>query len=291
VTFTVTQVPAPADHFRIVSNDFLRGRLPVALTALERVLLGYLISLPTGWRMDRRQLDKSVLEGRDAVSNALQGLERKGYVSRSRRHTKKGTWVWTWRVTPDPLNYPLPTPEPSTGTQSMDATSGNTTKPQVAPSTGEPSTVDQSILEDGTKKTDHEDGGASSEGNSVEGTHVMAHADAHAAKTRPKPRGGGVSARSLLGLNDPALTKRLVSVWSAVVLENGGALPLQETGGWEPDGYPVERGKHPVGSQLKDWFKDNHDRSLSVLADILKRVRAHAAHWAEMHPDRTAGAA
>lgn len=116
-------------------------------------------------------------------------------------------------------------------------------------------------------------------------------ADAHAAESKTKPRGGRISARSLLGLDDPALTKRLVSVWSAVVLENGGELPVQDSGGWEPDGYPVERGKHPAGAQLKAWFEDNDDRSLSVLGDILDRVRVHAAHWAGKHPARTADAA
>lgn len=136
--------PAPADQFMVVSNAFMRGQLPVPLRALPRVLLGYFLSCPPGWRVTREKLEGSVLEGRDAVNKALDDLEKAGYLARTRRRGERGTWDWTYSVTDDPKARPL-------------------AKAQVGPCPENPSTVEPGMAgpemdsqairtEDGVKK-------------------------------------------------------------------------------------------------------------------------------------------
>lgn len=271
-TFTIQQSPAPAEKFKIVSNDFLRGRLPVPLKALERVLLGYFLSLPDGWRMDRRQLDESVLEGRDAVSKALAGLESKRYLRRDRVRGKDGSWSWTWAVTLDPVAHPLAAPSPEN--QSMAPTSGNGVSPQVAPSTESPSTVNQSIKEeDGVQKTEEKTDGASA---------IGAAAGASAAAPAAAPR-TPIQGNHLEGLGPKALTHKLTAVWSAVVLEHGGTLPAQDSSGWDHDGTRLERGKHPIGGTIKTWLKAHPRPGATQLDDALTKIRGHAQAWAQEH--------
>lgn len=271
-TFTIQQSPAPADKFKIVSNDFLRGRLPVPLKALERVLLGYFISLPDGWRMNRRQLDESVVEGRDAVSKALAGLEAKGYLRRDRVRDKGGSWSWTWAVTLDPIAHPLAMPSPES--QSM-VRPAETSSSQVAPSPETPSTVNQSIKEeDGLQKTEIK----KTDGTVVNGAAAGASAGAHAAAPRAPIQG-----HHLEGLEPKALTHKLTAVWSAVVLEHGGTLPAQDSSGWDHDGTRLERGTRPVGSVIKAWL-EAHARPTAVqLDDALTKLRDHAQAWAGEH--------
>lgn len=151
-TFSVWRGDIPADRFMIITNDFMRGKLPVPLRALARCLLGHLLSLPAEWDMFRSTLDESVLEGRDAVDRALRELETAGYLQRLKQHdTTAGRWKWAWRVTDDPVARPLP---PCPENPSMGSTSENTTFAQVAPCPGNPVVETQGIYEDGTKKTD-----------------------------------------------------------------------------------------------------------------------------------------
>lgn len=140
----IHRAPVPADRFMIVTNAFMRGELPVPLKALPRVLLGYFLSLPTGWRVTRDKLDESVLEGRDAVDKALRDLESAGYLQRRRRRGEAGTWNWTYAVTDDPEARPLPS-SPSPESQGMEPTSGNSANSQVAPSPGNPAMENQGI--------------------------------------------------------------------------------------------------------------------------------------------------
>lgn len=153
----IHRAPLPADQYMIVTNDFMRGKLPVPLKALPRVLLGYFLSLPTGWRATRDAVEDSVQEGRDAVDKALRDLEAAGYLTRTRHRGQGGTWAWTYAVTDDPGARPLPG-SPSPESQGMEPTSGNSTKPQVAPSPGKPGPENQGIrTEDLHQKTDVED--------------------------------------------------------------------------------------------------------------------------------------
>jgi hypothetical protein len=156
-TCTIHRAPMPADRYTIISNAFQRGELPVPLHALARVILGHLLTLPTGWVITRGQLDAAVLEGRDAVTTAIRELELTGYLLRDKRSGTGGQWSWTWQVTDDPVQRPL-TGSPSTESQLPVPTSRNGTKPQVVPQTGIPSTGNQSVKEKtDTKKTDIED--------------------------------------------------------------------------------------------------------------------------------------
>jgi hypothetical protein len=153
----VHRAPLPADQYMIVTNDFMRGQLPVPLKALPRVLLGYLLSLPSGWRVTRDRLDDSVEEGRDAVDKALRDLEAAGYLVRTRRRAQGGVWEWTYAVTDDPKTRPI-TGSTIPGKSGDGVTRENTTNAQVAPSPGKPSTENQGIeTEDLPQKTEVED--------------------------------------------------------------------------------------------------------------------------------------
>jgi hypothetical protein len=255
-------VPAPERSYVIVSHDFARGRLPVPLKSLARVLLLYFISLPSGWRMTREQLDRSVLEGRDAVSKALRELEAAGYLRRDKtRDMSRNTWSWSYQITRDPVARPLP---PSPESQSMGPTSGNAPSSQVGPSTEIPATGNQSIsTEDGSKKTDKKT-------DLQDAPPVGAPAGARA----------GIRGEQLLDLDAKALTRKLVAVWSAVVTENGGTLPVLDGGGWDHDGTPLGRDQHPAGRQIKAWVDAYPHPRAEELDDALDKIRQHARQWA-----------
>lgn len=263
--FVIEQVPSPEESFVIVSNDFARGRLPVPLRALERVLLLHLLSLSTGWRGGRRQLDAGVMEGREAVSSALRGLEQKGYLRRDKKRDARGTWHWTWRVTRDPIGAPLPAPSPEN--PSLDATCGNTTSPQVDPSTGNPATDNRGIsTEDQPKKTTKKTDGTSSGAAPP----VKVHAGART----------GLRGEQLVGMEPKELTRKLVAVWSAVVKEEGAQLPYLESGYWMGHGDFEGREPHPIGGTLKAWLETNPSPTVEHLEDALTKVRQHAMDWA-----------
>jgi hypothetical protein len=155
--FAVSIGPVPARDFQIVTNAFLRGKLPVPLRATARCLLGYFLSLPeSGWQMSREQLDRSMVEGRDAVSSGLRELETAGYLHRERISAGKSSWRWVWHITDDPIARPL-TGFTSTENPSTKPTGENGAKPQVVSSTGKSSPENPSIVEEGFKKTDQED--------------------------------------------------------------------------------------------------------------------------------------
>lgn len=152
-TSTVTKVyrTSHADHFLILSNAMARGQEPVKLKALAFRVLLYLLSLPQGWDMSRDQLDRAFLEGRDQVTKAIKELKGAGYLVQTRRHSTSGAWEWTWEVTDDPMSHPLKDHLRETSAWSEQ---DKRESAQVAPSTENPSMVSQSILEDGSKKTD-----------------------------------------------------------------------------------------------------------------------------------------
>jgi hypothetical protein len=152
-TSTVTRVyrTAHADQFLILSNAMARGQEPIKLKALAFRVLLFLLSLPQGWRMDREQLDRAFLEGRDSITRAIKQLEEAHYLYRTRTRTQAGKWEWTWEVTDDPNNHPL-NDRPLNFSARPDQGLGESA--QVAPPTENPSPVNQSILEDGYKNTE-----------------------------------------------------------------------------------------------------------------------------------------
>lgn len=284
--FTVHRGQSPADHFLIVANDFARGNLPVPLKALDRVLLLHLLSLPPGWQGARQQLDESVLEGRDAVKRALARLEVAGYLLRTKTRTPAGSWVWRYAVTVDPVEHPLVT-APSPENQAMAATTGNTGKPQVSPSTENPSLENQAILEDGPKKTEFQ----KTESNSVEGADAIARASLRASnQPLPKPsvKRGRLEGRHLVGKPVPTITRRLTALWSAEVVEHGGELPADAE--FSGNGAPVSRPQHPAGHQLKAILGqyDTDDLDAACLDDMIGQVRNHAARTAELQREAAA---
>ncbi|MEV8615676.1 hypothetical protein AB0383_48625 [Amycolatopsis sp. NPDC051373] len=291
MSFTVDRAEQPQDRFLILANDFVRGKLPVPLHAVARCLLQYFLSLPNGWRCDRAQLDRSMLEGRDAVTRGLKELEAAGYLVREKHRGDHGKWLWSWRVTADPVNAPLvvagcvgssdaddggsatssgtpPKPfgnpsgnpsigvPPSTGNPSMDPTSGNTTNTEVNPSTGNPSTGTQGIIEDGSEKTDssqktEEDFRTSSGGALAEARTSSAPASQIVKDKAGEEKRTAAMIRKLKPLGIKALTRELTSVWMAVVRENGADYYQFSMRGWDVDGTSIEGEKHPGGSAIK----------------------------------------
>ncbi|WP_143267010.1 hypothetical protein [Amycolatopsis thailandensis] len=181
--------PSPKRDYAQVKNEYLRGHFAVPLKALERVILLHLFSFPDVFDFDRERLDESLLEGRDAVNTALDGLVSKGYLRRTKTRNgtskagKTGMWSWTWEVTIDPKNFPLPdlpdtaSPNmevPSTENQGMDTTSENPAKPQVVPPTENPATEDQSIKEHLFENTEEKTETRSSASASDRPDHLLA---------------------------------------------------------------------------------------------------------------------
>jgi len=83
-----------------------------------------------------------------------------------------------------------------------------------------------------------------------------------------------------VNLDEAALTKKLTSVWCAVVQEHGGRHPLAEEHGWEPDGTPRGRDPHPAGARIKSWIQKNPTRTAADLDAVLTKLREHARAWA-----------
>lgn len=161
----------------------------------------------------------------------------------------------------------------------MAATSGNGVSPQVAPSTENPSTVNQSIKEeDGVQKTEEK-----SDGTHVNGAAAGAFAAAHAAAPRAP-----INGYHLEGLDPKTLIRKLTAVWSAVVLEHDGTLPVQDSSGWDHDGTRLERGKHPIGGVIKTWLEAHPQPGAVQLDDALAKLREHAQAWAREHQQSAA---
>lgn len=96
------------EQFTILPNDVLRGRLPRPLHVMARCILNHLLSLPPGWKITRAQLDEGFVEGAAAVTTGLKELRTNGYLVQNRRRTAVGTYAWSWHVTDDPVERPLP---------------------------------------------------------------------------------------------------------------------------------------------------------------------------------------
>jgi hypothetical protein len=88
-----------------------KGVEPIKRDALQdaelsfraRGVLGYLMSLPKGWKTNAERIAKEGKEGRDAIRTALAELEKAGYLIRHRHHVGGGVWEWTWVYGDSPL--------------------------------------------------------------------------------------------------------------------------------------------------------------------------------------------
>ena len=90
----------------------------------------------------------------------------------------------------------------------------------------------------------------------------------------------GLKGHQLLGEDAKTLTRRLTSVWCAVVTECGGTLPVLDGGGWDHDGTPYGRDPHPVGRQIRAWVEAYRDPRAEELDEFLDNIREHARKWA-----------
>lgn len=133
------------------------------------------------------------------------------------------------------------------------------------------------------------DEGEPNEGCAPRGTGSGRPPASRSRRNDAQTKGGVVVLRGedLIGLKRGALTKKLTSVWTAVLRQHGGEAPLADTAGWDHDGSPRSRGEHPVGGQLKRIFAgidDEHFDNTDWLDSVLKQVHAHARTYAETHP-------
>jgi len=99
-------------------------------------------------------------------------------------------------------------------------------------------------------------------GSSPEG----ARAHAQAAPLRGK---------HLVGAEPAEMTRRIVAMWTAVLKEHGGQPPQLDSGGWDHEGDPNLRGKHPIGGAVKKWAEQG-PRTAAEIDRVLDEVRTHA---------------
>lgn len=85
------------------------------------------------------------------------------------------------------------------------------------------------------------------------------------------------------------LTQTLTGVWIAICREHGGEPPEQETEGWGvEDTHVYTRGKHVIGSQIKEWVQRHPSPAAEELDAFLQDIREHAENYAHTTTRRTA---
>lgn len=95
-------------HFTIIANDVMRDS---RLSFRARGIHHFLLSFPTGWRIDSTAIARAGKEGRDAIRSALKELEDCGYLIRVREQDDRGRWSTKAFITEIPSENRLPTPE------------------------------------------------------------------------------------------------------------------------------------------------------------------------------------
>lgn len=91
----------PADHFTMMSNR--RARDP-GLSLAEKGLLIYLLSHQVGYALTLRQIIGENLDGERAIRTALNALEAKGFIGRSRQRDPATGRLgrYRWRIDAEP---------------------------------------------------------------------------------------------------------------------------------------------------------------------------------------------
>jgi hypothetical protein len=111
------------------------------------------------------------------------------------------------------------------------------------------------------------------------------------AKSKPKKPYVVLRGRDLVGLPAKEITRKVTAMWHAVLKQHGGEEPVSYGGGWRE----APRDRHPVGSQIKDFFMahgvDDYVHDEEWLDGLLRNVRAHAVQYAQNHPQQAAEAA
>lgn len=106
--------------------------------------------------------------------------------------------------------------------------------------------------------------------------------------SKPKKPYAVLHGTDLHGRSEKQITQKVTAVWHSVVKAQGGEEPVSYGGGWRE-----QRDRHPIGSQIKDFFEEHDvlDCSAEWLDGLLRNVRNHAVQWAQDHPQDTTEAA
>ena len=89
-----------SDHFLISPNALHRGEDDwEGFTLRERAMLSALLSMKSGWKTTRKNIDKLAPElGRDAINTVLGGLRSKRVLFTRRINAGHGRFTWQWKV-------------------------------------------------------------------------------------------------------------------------------------------------------------------------------------------------
>jgi hypothetical protein len=110
-------------HFTIIANDVMRDS---RLSFRARGIHHFLLSFPSGWRIDSNAIARAGKEGRDAVRSALRELEECGYLTRRREQDDRGRWSTRAYISEIPENQ-TPSPEkPASGFPVVGESGANT---------------------------------------------------------------------------------------------------------------------------------------------------------------------
>jgi hypothetical protein len=120
---SIKRAPRPKTNFTIITNAVLRDE---NLSFRARGVLACILSRPDNWKTTAESLARESKEGRSAILTVLKELEVAGYMKRTKYRNEKGQWVWESFVYDSPQhnhkpesNYP-PTDKPTSGEPSTE---------------------------------------------------------------------------------------------------------------------------------------------------------------------------
>jgi hypothetical protein len=119
-----------------VPNTILRNP---KLTAGEKGILAYLLSHQAGYALTMKQLQAENKGGWDTLNTQLKGLEKAGYLRRTRLRDSQGRLGrYSWELTIDEWGNPTSSDSTTQGNPPLAVTCENEIKPQVGTSPGFP---------------------------------------------------------------------------------------------------------------------------------------------------------
>ena len=86
----IIRAPRPDSHFTMVRNDVIRRQ---DLSYKARGLLAFMLSHPDNWRFRIDDLVKAGVDGRHAITTALDELETATLITRKKQRRPDGTWT------------------------------------------------------------------------------------------------------------------------------------------------------------------------------------------------------
>lgn len=131
---SIKRAPRPKSNFTIIANAVLRDE---NLSFRARGVLACILSRPDNWKTTAESLARESKEGRSAILTVLKELEQVGYMTRRKYRNDKGQWVWE--------SYVFDT------VQSQESEPESNNPPTDYPTSGEPSTEIQPLIEELSK--------------------------------------------------------------------------------------------------------------------------------------------